>query len=92
MNNINSFNPTVSIIAEDFNVKCSKKYSFDARDNMRKGLNITIQTIHLPALIPTKIFFHEDILTHSRPLLQSLNALNIYQINLYENANFMCKF
>ena len=36
--------------------------------------------------------FGKDRLTHSRPLLRSLNALNIYQINIYQHANFMHKF
>ena len=36
--------------------------------------------------------FGEDRLTDSRPLLRSLNALNIYQINIYQHANFMYKF
>ena len=35
---------------------------------------------------------NEDILTHSIPLLRSLNILNIYQINLHQHANFMYKF
>ena len=36
-------------------------------------------------------FFNQEKLTHSRPLLQSLNALNLYQINLYQHLNFMHK-
>ena len=38
------------------------------------------------------MIFDEYILTHSRPLLRSLNALSIYQKNLYQHANFMYKF
>ena len=37
------------------------------------------------------IAFHEDILTQSRPLLLSLNILNVYQINLYQHLAFMYK-
>ena len=33
--------------------------------------------------------FHEDRLAHSRPLLKNLNALNVYQVNLYQVASFM---
>ena len=36
--------------------------------------------------------FVMEILTRSRPLLRSLNALNIYQINLHRHANFISKF
>ena len=36
-----------------------------------------------------RIIFNEDRLCHSRPLLKNLNALNVYQINLYQNLNFM---
>ena len=46
----------------------------------------------LSAKTCARIIFDEDILTHSRPLLRSLNALNIYQINLHQQANFMYKF
>ena len=36
-----------------------------------------------------QIIFNEDRLCHSRPLLKNLNALNVYQINLYQNLNLM---
>ena len=36
MNKINSLNPTISIIAGDFNGKCSKWYVFDTSDNTEK--------------------------------------------------------
>ena len=36
-----------------------------------------------------RIIFNQEKLTHSRPLLPSLNALNVYQINLYQHLNFM---
>ena len=36
--------------------------------------------------------FKQTKLSHSRPLLRSLNALNVYQINLYQHLNFMYKF
>ena len=32
--------------------------------------------------------FNEDQLCHSRPLLKNLNALIVYQIDLYQNVNF----
>ena len=51
-----------------------------------------LKTIHYQQKHAARIIFDEDILTDSRPLLRSLNALNIYQINLYQHANFMYKF
>ena len=33
--------------------------------------------------------FNEDWLCHSWPFLKNLNALNVYQINFYQNLNFM---
>ena len=48
--------------------------------------------IHCPQKHAARMIFNEDILTHSRPLLRSLNALNVYQMNLYQHANFMYKF
>ena len=35
------------------------------------------------------IIFNEDRLCHSRPLLKNLNTLNVYQVNIYQNPNFM---
>ena len=35
--------------------------------------------------------FNEGRLSHSRPLLRKMNALNVYQINFYRYLNFMCK-
>ena len=51
-----------------------------------------LKPIHYQQKHAARIVFGEDRLTHSRPLLRSLNALNIYQINIYQHANFMYKF
>ena len=51
-----------------------------------------LKTIHYQQKHAARIIFNEVNLIHSRPLLQSLNALNIYQINSYHHANFMYKF
>ena len=32
---------------------------------------------------------NEDRLCHSQPLLKKLNALNVYQLSIYQNFNFM---
>ena len=39
-----------------------------------------------------RIIFNQNKLSHSRPLLRSLIALNIHQISLYQHLNFMNKF
>ena len=36
-----------------------------------------------------RIIFQKDRLTHSRPLMKKLKALNVYQINLYQVTSFM---
>ena len=50
-----------------------------------------LKTIHYHQKHAARIVFDQDKLTHSRPLLRSLNALNVYQINLYQHLNFMHK-
>ena len=39
-----------------------------------------------------RIVFNKDKLTHSKPLFKNLNALNVYQINIYQHLNFLHKF
>ena len=48
-----------------------------------------LKDIHLKQKSAMRIIFHENRLTHSRPLLKRLNALNVYQINLYQISAFM---
>ena len=36
-----------------------------------------------------RIVFNEGRLNHSKPLFKTLNALNVYKINLYQHLNFM---
>ena len=50
---------------------------------------IIYKAIHYQQKHEPRIIFHEVILTYYRPLLRSLNSLNIYQISLYQHANFM---
>ena len=51
-----------------------------------------LKTIHYQKKHAVRVILNEHILSHSRPLLRSLVALNVYQINLYQHLNFMCKF
>ena len=50
-----------------------------------------LKTIHFYQKHAVRIVFNEDKIILSRPLLRSLNALNIYQINLYQHLAFMYK-
>ena len=48
-----------------------------------------LKKIHYLQKEAARIIFNKDSLFHSRPLLKNLNALNVYQINLYQNLNFI---
>ena len=50
-----------------------------------------LKTIHYHQKHAARIVFDQGILTHSRPLLRALNALNVNKINLYQHLNFMHK-
>ena len=58
----------------------------------RPDLTINKKAIYLPQKHAVRIVFNENNMTHSRPLLRSLNALNIYQINLFQHLHFMYNF
>ena len=51
-----------------------------------------LKTVHYQQKHAARIIFNQNKLSQSRPLLHSLNALNVYQINLYQHLNFMYKF
>ena len=51
-----------------------------------------LKTVHYQQKHAARMIFNKNILSHPRPLLQSLNALNVYQINLSQHLNFMYKF
>ena len=48
-----------------------------------------MKQIHLLKKRAIRIIFNESKMTHSRPLLRSLNTLNVYQINLFQHLRFM---
>ena len=57
-----------------------------------QALNQTkLKTIYYDQKHAARIVFNQEKLIHSRPLLRSLNAVNVYQINLYQHLNFMRK-
>jgi len=39
-----------------------------------------------------RIVFNKDRLSHAEPLLKNLKALNVYQINIFQNLLFMIKY
>ena len=50
-----------------------------------------LKTIHYQQKHAARIIFNQNKLSHSRPLLRSLNVLNVYQMILYQHLNFMYK-
>ena len=50
---------------------------------------IKLKTINIKQKHAVRITFNEDRFCHSRPFLKTLNALNMYQLNIYQNLNFM---
>ena len=51
-----------------------------------------LKRVYLKQKHAVRIVFNKDKLTHSKPLFENLNALNVYQINIYQHLNFMHKF
>ena len=51
-----------------------------------------LKSIHLLQKRAICIIFNEGKMTHSRPLLRSLNTLNVYQINIFQHLHFMYNF
>ena len=51
-----------------------------------------LKAIHLLQKCAVHIIFNENNMTHLRPLLWSLNALNVYQINFFQQLRFMYNF
>ena len=51
-----------------------------------------LKQIHLKQKHAARIVYNKDKFTNSKPLLKNLNALNVYQINIYQHLGFMHKF
>ena len=51
-----------------------------------------LKQIHLKQKHAARIVYNKDKLTNSKPLLKNLNALNVYQTNIYQHLGFMHKF
>ena len=51
-----------------------------------------LKRIHLKQKHAARIVYSKDKFTNSKPLLKNLNALNVYQINIYQHLGFMNKF
>ena len=50
------------------------------------------KSLNLKQKHAVRIVFNKDKLTPSKPLFKNLNALNVYQVNIYEHLNFTHKF
>ena len=48
-----------------------------------------LKTLHRRQKHAARIIYFKDRFTHSKPLMQSLKALNIYQLNIYKTILFM---
>ena len=51
-----------------------------------------LKKVRLKQKHAVRIVFNTDKITHSKTLFENLNALNVYQINIYQHLNFMQKF
>ena len=79
------------------NFKCLKNIYFALTHSYINYANIAwassyktgLKKIFLKQKHAVRIIFHENRLTHTRPLLKKLNALNVYQTNLYQVSSFM---
>ena len=49
----------------------------------------SLKNIYFKQKHAARLIFHKDRMSHSRPLMKKLNALNVYQINLYQTISFM---
>ena len=79
------------------NMRCLKNiyfaliHSYISYANIAWGSSFKtgLKKIFLKQKQAARIIFHKDRLTHARPLMNQLKALNVYQINLYQIASFM---
>ena len=79
------------------NTKCLKNIYFALIHSYINYANITwasscktgLKNILLKQKQAMRIIFHKDRLTHTRPLMKKMKALNVYQINLYKITSFM---
>ena len=79
------------------NTKCLKSIYFALIHSYINHANIAwgsscrtgLKNILIKQKQASRIIFHKDRLTHARPLLKDLKALNVYQLNLYQVTSFM---
>jgi hypothetical protein len=51
-----------------------------------------LEPLYLRQKHASRIVYNKNKLTHAQPLLEQMNALNIFQINIYQNILFMFKY
>ena len=79
------------------NQKCLKNISFSFIHCYLTYANIAWGSTHQSKLKKlykqqkhaSRIIFNKDITTHSRSLLKSLNALNVYQLNIFQTMLYV---
>ena len=59
---------------------------------MGENVVTKLKRVYLKQKHAVRIVFNKDKLTHSKPLFENLNALNVYQISIHRHLNFMIKF
>ena len=52
-------------------------------------VKLILKKIILKEKHAVRIIFHEVSLTHSQPFLKCFNALNVYQVNIFQICSFM---
>ena len=81
------------------NISCLKNIYFALIHSYINYANIAwasswqtgLKKIFLKQKQAVRIIFKKDRLTHSRPLMKKIKALNVYQINLFQVISFMYK-
>ena len=63
-----------------------RKYATIAWESTQKS---KLKMINIKQKHAARIIFNEVRICHSRSLLKTLNALNVYDLNIYQNLDFM---
>ena len=79
------------------NIECTKQLYFSFIHSYLNYGSITwsstnktkLKTLHRRQKLAARIIYFKDRFPHSKPLLQSLKALNIYQLNIYKTILFI---
>ena len=81
------------------NSHCLKQLYFSYIHSYLRYANITWGSTHKSKLMSlyrqqkhaARIIYYKDKLTHTKPLLKKLNALDVYELNIFQTLIFMFK-